>query len=114
MPSRNGSFRIEGHEDGLLVDFECGGVVNVTVIYLERKVSPDVIGGLQHAFAVATHAAQGEAYALAAPLLTDASSAEGVHVGITRGQFDLQGVAIRRRHLAHPIADDGPPVHLTS
>jgi hypothetical protein len=38
--------------------------------------------------------------------VSDAPSAEGVYVGITRGQFDLQAVAIRRRDLAQPASDD--------
>lgn len=49
-------------------------------------------------------------FATAAPLVTDASSAEGVYVGITRGQFDLQAVVIRRREVVTPIIDDDLPV----
>ena len=78
--------------------------------YLARKLSSGVVGGLQHAYALTTHAAQGETFAVATPLVTDTSSAEGVYVGITRGQFDLQGVVIRHRDLVAPLTDDDFPV----
>jgi len=109
---RNGSFGtvVEVHEHGLVVDFERWGRVAVPLSYLERKVSAVIVGGLQHAYALTSHAAQGKTFAVAAPLVTDASSPEGVYVGITRGQFDLQAVAIRRRDLARPLTDDALPV----
>jgi conjugative relaxase-like TrwC/TraI family protein len=109
---RNGSLGtvVEVHEQGVVVDFERWGRVAVPLPYLECKVSADVVGGLQHAYALTSHAAQGKTFAVAAPLVTDASSPEGVYVGITRGQFDLQAVAIRRRDLSQPFTDDALPV----
>ncbi len=109
---RNGSLGtvVEVHEHGMLVDFERWGRVAVPLSYLERKVSAGIVGGLQHAYALTSHAAQGKTFAVAAPLVTDASSPEGVYVGITRGQFDLQAVAIRRRDLSQPLTDDALPV----
>lgn len=108
---RNGSLGtvVAVRDEELIIDFERWGRVTVPMSYLERKVAPGVIGGLQHAYALTTHAAQGETFALAAPLITDASSGEGIYVGITRGQFDLRAVVVRRQHLAHPITDDGMP-----
>jgi len=99
---RNGSLGTvaEVREDGLVVDFERWGRVTVPLGYLEHQVSPGIKGGLQHAYALTTHAAQGATFAVATPLLTDASKPEGVYVGITRGQFDLRAVAIRRRELS--------------
>jgi hypothetical protein len=109
---RNGSLGtvVEVHEHGMVVDFERWGRVAVPLSYLERKVSAGIVGGLQHAYALTSHAAQGKTFAVAAPLVTDASSPEGVYVGITRGQFDLQAVAIRRRDLSQPLTDDVLPV----
>lgn len=109
---RNGSLGtvIAVHEDEVLVDFERWGHVRVPLDYLTRKVSPGIVGALQHSYALTTHAAQGETYALASPLITDASSAEGVYVGFTRGQFDLKAVAIRRRDLVCNLEGDGLPV----
>ena len=98
---RNGSLGTvaEVREDGLVVDFARWGRVAVPLGYLERQVSPGITGGLQHAYALTTHAAQGATFAVSTPLLTDASKPEGVYVGITRGQFDLRAVTIRRRDL---------------
>jgi hypothetical protein len=109
---RNGSLGtvVEVHEHGVVVDFERWGRVAVPLSYLERKVSAGMVGGLQHAYALTSHAAQGKTFAVAAPLVTDASSPEGVYVGITRGQFDLQAVAIRRRDLSQPPTDEVLPV----
>ncbi|MGD0742111.1 MAG: MobF family relaxase [Acidimicrobiales bacterium] len=109
---RNGSLGtvVEVHEHGGVVDFERWGRVAIPLSYLERKVSAGIVGGLQHAYALTSHAAQGKTFAVAAPLVTDASSLEGVYVGITRGQFDLQAVAIRRRDLSQSLTDDALPV----
>jgi conjugative relaxase-like TrwC/TraI family protein len=109
---RNGSLGtvVEVHEHGGVVDFERWGRVVVPLSYLERKISPGIVGGLQHAYALTSHAAQGKTFAVAAPLVTDASTPEGVYVGVTRGQFDLNAVAIRRRDLSQPLTDDVFPV----
>ena len=109
---RNGSLgMVTGvYEESLVVDFERWGRVEVPVSYLTQRLPSGVVGGLQHAYALTTHAAQGETFAVATPLVTDASSMEGVYVGITRGQFDLQGVVIRRRDLTTPLTDDNLPI----
>jgi ATP-dependent exoDNAse (exonuclease V) alpha subunit len=109
---RNGSLGtvVEVQEHGLVVDFDRWGRVAVPRAYLERQVSPGVVGGLQHAYALTTHSAQGHTFAGASPLMSDASSMEGAYVGITRAQFDLQAVVIRRRDLSRPVADDVLPV----
>ena len=109
---RNGSLGnvVELRSNELLVEFARWGQVAVPLAYLERQVSSGVRGGLQHAYALTTHAAQGETFAAAAPLVTDASSAEGAYVGITRGQFELSAVVIRRRDLSGTRGDDQLPV----
>jgi len=109
---RNGSLGrvIETHESSLLVDFERWGRVEIPIAYLEQHSPSGTLGGLQHAYALTTHAAQGETFAAAVPLVTDASSTEGVYVGITRGQFDLQAVVIRQRDVIGPLTDDELPV----
>ena len=109
---RNGSLGtvVEVQEHGLVVHFDRWGRVAVPRAYLERQVSPGVVNGLQHAYALTTHSAQGHTFAGASPLMSDASSVEGAYVGITRAQFDLQAVVIRRRDLSRPDADDVLPV----
>ena len=109
---RNGSLGVvwEVHEERLVVDFDRWGRVTVPTSYIEGEVSPGIRGGLQHAYALTTHAAEGSTYAIAVPLLTDASSRAGAYVGTTRGQFDLQAVLIRRRALVPPPTDDQLPV----
>ena len=109
---RNGSLgvvrRVES--DSLVVDFERWGRVVVPSSYIEREVAPGIRGALQHAYALTTYAAEGSTFAVAVPLLTDASSRGGVYVGITRGQFDLSAVVIRRRALIPPLTDDALPI----
>ena len=109
---RNGSLgRVAVVREGeVVVDFERWGNVTVSRAYLETGLSGGVRGGLQHSYTLTTYAAQGATFAIAAPLITDASSRAGVYVGITRGQFDLQGVVIRRNVLAAPLTDDEMPV----
>jgi hypothetical protein len=109
---RNGSLGtvVEVQEHGLVVHFDRWGRVAVPRAYLERQVSPGVVGGLQHAYALTTHSAQGHTFAGASPLMSDASSVEGAYVGITRAQFDLQAVVVKRRDLSHPVTDDVLPV----
>jgi len=109
---RNGSLGTVASvcKDSLIVDFERWGRIEVPMSYLTQKLPSGVIGGLQHAYALTTHAAQGETFAIATPLVTDGSSTEGVYVGITRGQFDLQAVVVRQRDLAVALIDDDLPV----
>lgn len=109
---RNGSLGtvMAVRDESLVIHFERWGRIDVPLSYMERKLPSGVVGGLQYAYALTTHAAQGETFAAAAPLITDASSPEGVYVGITRGQFDLQAVVIRQRDLIAPLNDDDLPV----
>jgi conjugative relaxase-like TrwC/TraI family protein len=109
---RNGSLGsvVEVRENGVVVEFEHCGRVMVPLDYLARKVAAGIVGGLQHAYALTTYGAQGETFAIATPLVTDASSRASVYVGVTRGQFDLRVVAIREQDLASPASDDTLPV----
>ena len=109
---RNGSLGVvrEVANDHLVVEFERWGTVVVPQEYIEREVAPGIRGALQHAYALTTYAAQGSTYAVASPLITDASSRPGVYVGVTRGQFNLKAVIIRRRTLVLPLTDDRIPM----
>jgi ATP-dependent exoDNAse (exonuclease V) alpha subunit len=109
---RNGSLGIvrEVHDAHLVVDFDRWGRVVVPANYIDQDVAPGIRGGLQHAYALTTHAAEGSTYAVAVPLLTDASSRAGTYVAVTRGQFDLHAVLVRRRALVPPPTDDQLPV----
>jgi ATP-dependent exoDNAse (exonuclease V) alpha subunit len=73
---RNGSLGVVRAiaEDHLVVEFERWGTVVVPLEYIEREVAPGIRGAPQHAYALTTHAAQGSTYAVAAPLIADASS----------------------------------------
>jgi hypothetical protein len=93
-------------DDHLMVRFERFGTVRVPRSYLETELSGGIRGGLQHAYALTTYAAEGKTFAVATPLITDASSREGLYVSITRGQFELRAVIVRRNVLTPPMTDD--------
>lgn len=95
----------EGHE-GLIVDFEGKGEVFVPRSFLEDEVRPQVTGGLTHAYALTSHASQGETYEAGRHLATDQSSREGVYVGLTRGRSDVRIYAVNRAQLVPRIDDD--------
>ena len=108
---RNGSIGtvVEVRDDGVVVAFERWGEVAVPRAYLELPVTGGNDRALQHAYALTTYGAQGATYALAAPLLSDASSREGAYVAMTRAQLDLQAVAVRRRDARPPAPEDDLP-----
>jgi conjugative relaxase-like TrwC/TraI family protein len=84
---------------GLVVDFEGRGPISVPHEFLARKLRPGVIGGLTHAYALTTHAAQGDTYEAGRTLTTDTSTRAGVYVGLTRGRSDARLYTVRRRDL---------------
>ena len=108
---RNGSrgFVREVGDDQLVVEFERWGSVRVSRDYIEREVVPGVRGGLQHAYALTTFAAQGQTMAAAMPLVSDASSREGTYVALARPQLNLSAVAIRYDRIRTDTNDDGLP-----
>lgn len=91
---------------GLLVDFDRKGPVFVPRSFLEAEVRRGTIGGLTHAYALTSHAAQGETYEAGRHLATDRSGREGVYVGLSRGRSDVRLYAVRHHDLAPRIDDD--------
>ncbi len=98
---RNGTrgrvVEVNQRERALVVDFEDRGPITVPQSYLRRQLRPGVVGGLAHSYAVTSHAAQGETYAAARHLATEASSREGVYVGLSRGARAAALYLVRRR-----------------
>ena len=81
----------QGRDPGsVVVDFARRGQVVVRMEYLTRRLDSGVIGALAHSYALTTHAAEGDTYDAARPIATDASSAKGLYVGVTRGEHDLR------------------------
>ncbi len=95
-----------GERAGLVVDFEGRGEVFVPRAFLEVEVRRQVTGGLTHAYALTSHAAQGETYESGRHLATEQSSREGVYVGLTRGRSDVRLYAVNRTDLVPRIDDD--------
>ncbi|MDA8296476.1 MAG: relaxase domain-containing protein [Actinomycetota bacterium] len=108
---RNGSLgRVVNVEaDGLVVDFERWGRITVPAAYLGHEL-PSGHGGLQHAYAVTTHAAQGETYAVSTALVSEQSSPEGLYVAVTRAQHDLRTAVADTAGESMARAEDGLPV----
>ena len=103
---RNGACgRVAGvGADELVVEFERWGTVTVPRSYLERERN-GVHGGLQHAYALTSYAAQGETHAVAMPFLTDESCRAAGYVQASRGTHDLKAVVVRVHDL--PRSADG-------
>ena len=108
---RNGSIGtvVEVRDDGLVVAFERWGNVTLPRAYLELPATGGHDRALQHAYALTTYGAQGATFALAAPLLSDASSREGAYVAMTRAQLDLHAVTVRHRDARPTAPDDDLP-----
>jgi conjugative relaxase-like TrwC/TraI family protein len=99
-----------GRRPVVVVDFERRGRVEVAERFLAQKVRPGVVGVITHAYAVTTHMAQGETYEAARPMVTDASSREGVYVALTRGRNDVRLYVVRRSELVQAVdAHSGLP-----
>jgi hypothetical protein len=78
-----------GRED-LIVDFIDRGPIRVPHDWLTGQIRPGVIGGLAPAYAVTSHAAQGDTYRAGRMLASDTSQREAIYVGITRGTHDAR------------------------
>ncbi len=92
-----------GRRPVVVVDFERRGQVEVTEPHLAKWVRPGVVGQLAHGYAVTSNMAQGETYQAGRHLSTDASSREGVYVGLTRGRGDARLYMVRRRDLVPSV-----------
>ena len=94
---------------GLLVDFNGRGPIPVPVEFLARRLRPGITGGLTHAYALTTHAAQGDTYQTGRTLTTDRSSRPGIYVGLTRGRADTRLYTVRHRDLIDRDDEDHLP-----
>ncbi len=79
-----------GRHPVVVVDFERRGQVEVGEAHLTKRVRPGVVGQLAHVYAVTSNMAQGETYQAGRHLTSDASSRQGVYVGLTRGRSDAR------------------------
>ncbi len=93
-----------GHER-LTVDFEHRGPVTVPRTWLTEQIRPGVAGGLAPAYAVTSHAAQGDTYRSGRMLATDTSATEAVYVGLTRGTHDARLYSVKQE----PATVDSDP-----
>jgi len=89
----------------LVVDFVRRGPVVVPMEYLTRRLDRGINGALAHSYALTTHAAQGDTYAAARTVATDASSAKGIYVGMTRGTHDARLYVVLEADLDPEPAD---------
>ncbi len=83
---------IEGKpgKERLVVDFEHRGPIAVSREWLTCEIRPGVIGGITPAYAVTSHAAQGDTYRAGRMVATDTAKTEAVYVGLTRGSHDTR------------------------
>lgn len=79
----------------LTVDFEHRGPITVPHDWLTAELRPGIIGGLTPAYAVTSHAAQGDTYRAGRIIATDTASTEAVYVGLTRGSHDARIYTVR-------------------
>jgi len=91
-----------GAGPNLVVDFDRRGLITVPNEFLTKKLRPGVVGGLAPAYAMTTHAAQGDTYETSRAVITDRSSAAGSYVALTRGRHDLRMYAVAANEFGPP------------
>ena len=74
----------------LVVDFKHRGPITVPHAWLTTELRPGICGGLTPAYAVTSHAAQGDTYRTGRMVATDTAKTEAVYVGLTRGTHDTR------------------------
>ncbi len=79
----------------LTVNFEHRGPITVPHDWLTAELRPGITGGLTPAYAVTSHAAQGDTYRTGRIIATDTASTEAVYVGLTRGSHDARIYTVR-------------------
>jgi len=87
----------------LVVDFDHRGPITVPHDWLVTEVRPGVRGGLTPAYAMTTHAAQGDTFEASRSLVTDRSSRPGQYVALTRGRNDVRLYAVDAAELRDPL-----------
>ena len=88
----------------LIVDFDNRGEIAVPNHWLTTELRPGITGGLSPAYAVTSHAAQGDTYRTGRIIATDTASTEAVYVGLTRGSHDARIYTVRNE--PHTIDTD--------
>ncbi len=88
----------------LIVDFHNRGEIAVPHHWLAAELRPGITGGLSPAYAVTSHAAQGDTYRTGRVIATDSASTEAVYVGLTRGSHDVRVYTVRNE--PHTIDTD--------
>ena len=100
----------DGPAPELSVDFEHRGPIRVPAELLAKRIrGRSVVGVLTHAYCLTTHAAQGDTYHAGRLLASDASSREGVYVGLTRGEHDARVYVVAHNDLDPRRPDDHLP-----
>lgn len=102
----------DGDQPGLAVNFENRGVIDVPHEWLTKKLREGVTGGLTPAYAMTTHASQGDTFYASHSLVTDRSSTEGQYVALTRGTDEVRFYAVNAAEFqpASPAVEHGLPV----
>lgn len=93
-----------GHEH-LTVNFTNRGAINIPHDWLTAEIRAGITGGLAPAYAVTSHAAQGDTYRAGRMLATDTSNREAIYVGLTRGTDDTRLYTVKREP---PTVDTDP------
>lgn len=101
-----------GKSPSLTVDFENRGPIEVPHDWLTKKLRDGMTGGLTPAYAMTTHAAQGDTFDASHSLVTDRSSRPGQYVALTRGEHDVRFYAVDAADFASepPAAEHGLPI----
>ena len=92
----------QGSGPNLVVDFDRRGLITVPNEFLTKRLRPGVVGGLAPAYAMTTHAAQGDTYEASRGVITDRSSAAGTYVALSRGTHDLRLYAVAAGEFGPP------------
>jgi conjugative relaxase-like TrwC/TraI family protein len=104
----------EGANGGpsLIVDFDRRGRIAVPNEFLTKRLRPGVVGGLAPAYAMTTHAAQGDTFDASRAVITDRSSAAGGYVALTRGRNDFRMYAVTAEEFGppNPAAEHNLPI----
>ena len=100
-----------GDRPSLTVDFDQRGEIHVPHDWLTAEIRRGVAGGLTPAYAMTTHAAQGDTLDASRSLVTDRSSTAGQYVALTRGQNDVRLYSVDSNQLRPdpPLAEHNIP-----
>jgi conjugative relaxase-like TrwC/TraI family protein len=97
---------VDGQQPTVTVDFDRRGPIQVPFEFLIRVLRPGAVGGLTHAYALTSHAAQGETYDAGRMLATEEATRPGVYVGLSRGTTDARLYVVRADDVHPPREPD--------